>query len=216
MYQVIPAIIPQSKEDLLAFLQTFHMVPKVQVDVTDGVFVPGTSWPYTESADLVQTLIDLEPPEVMVDLMVKDVGVATKNWLEVGASEVVVHLESLPDLDAIISLKSTYDFRLFLTADNNVPISEYKQYGEVLDGFQLMGIDEVGVQGNSFDSQVLENLKELRSFYKQKTIVVDGGVKIDNIKSLKEAGANQFVVGSAIMKAESPLETYRAMLALVQ
>tara|TARA_B100000745_G_C20112653_1_gene380820 strand:- start:245 stop:898 length:654 start_codon:yes stop_codon:yes gene_type:complete len=216
VYQIIPAIIPTSTEHLVDFLTLFRHAPKVQVDLVDGRFVSNISWPYLENSDIAALDGKFDPPEIMLDLMVKEPNITVEKWLVLGVSEVVLHLESLPDIDKIAKLKSQHNFRLYLTADNNVPISEYRMYGEVLDGFQLMGIDEVGEQGSPYDPRVIENIKELRSYYPQKTIVVDGGVKSNNILDLKNAGADQFVVGSAITEAPDPLVAYRELRALVQ
>ena len=69
---------------------------------------------------------------------------------------------------------------------------------------QVMSIARVGYQGEKFDGRALARIRELRELYPSVTIAVDGGVNSENIKSLFDAGANSFGIGSRIMKAENP------------
>jgi len=69
---------------------------------------------------------------------------------------------------------------------------------------QVMSIARVGYQGEKFDERALVRISELRELYPDVTIAVDGGVSSENLKSLFDAGANSFNIGSAIMKSKNP------------
>ena len=66
-----------------------------------------------------------------------------------------------------------------------------------------------GFGGQSLIPYCLDKIHELRSLKPELDIEIDGGVKLSNILDAKKAGANIFVVGSAIFKTESPEETCR-------
>ncbi len=78
------------------------------------------------------------------------------------------------------------------------------------DFVQCMGILNIGNQGEPFDEQVLEKIKELKTRFEGLPIAVDGGVSLENAKALIDAGATRLVVGSAIWKSGDPIETIQA------
>lgn len=70
---IIPAVIPQSEAHLKDTLTTLAQFSKeVQVDIVDGVFVPGISWPYSEDGNLQPLSQFTETMDIEIDLMVKD------------------------------------------------------------------------------------------------------------------------------------------------
>ncbi len=76
----------------------------------------------------------------------------------------------------------------------------------VVDFVQCMGIAHIGFQGEPFDEQVLETIQELRQSYPEMDISIDGGVSVENLVDLQEAGANRFVSGSGIFDHGIPQE----------
>ena len=74
--------------------------------------------------------------------------------------------------------------------------------------------DNYPIQITDFEKG-LDKIRELRSMMPELDIEIDGGVKLDNILSAKEAGANIFVVGSAIFKTDSPEMTCRKFVETV-
>lgn len=212
MYQIIPAVIPHTLADLAAFANQFLWLPRIQIDVVDGKFVSDTSWPYNEVAAVAEATSVLDRHNVMVDLMVADPLQAAVDFLLIGASELVIHLESVVSLDDFVQLKSRFDFSLWIAGNDTLPISEYVKHADYIDGIQLMGIHTIGAQAQPFSDRVLENCRAIIAALPQLPVVIDGSVNKDTIRALYEAGARQFVVGSALQGSD-PRALYTDLVA---
>lgn len=211
---ITPAIIPTSLQhlkDAIAKLPTRNW----QIDVVDGKFVPFESWPYhplgnpSEAADI---LIDIKAE---IDLMVEEPLKAATNWIDAGASALVFHLEGLDDPKQALDLVDNNDIEIAFALNNDTPLEILYPYIESLDFVQLMGIKIIGAQSQPFDNRVIDRIMEISSLFPNTSISVDGGVNADTIKSLKDAGANRFVVGSAIQNAENPILEYQKLLKII-
>ncbi len=234
MAEIIPAIIPKSLEDLRDHLDmVVGHVPMVQIDVTDGRFVPSKSWPYYNNGydDFFQAILDEQEGmpywdkiDFEVDLMVIDQDKAARDWIRAGAKRVVLHLESPIDIKPILrQLNSDFDsvknslmgIEIGVAININTPnekiyelLDELDQNGMPLTDFvQFMGIDRIGFQGQMFDTEVLNKISELRDKYPGTIISVDGGVSEENAEQLIQAGAIRLICGSAIFESNNPLET---------
>lgn len=79
-----------------------------------------------------------------------------------------------------------------------------REYENLYDYVQVMGIEKVGFQGQPFDARAIELVRHVHEQYPELAIQVDGGVSEDTIPDLIRAGATRLVVGSAIWKSEDP------------
>ena len=76
-----------------------------------------------------------------------------------------------------------------------------------IDNILLMGVTP-GFQGSKYNPEVEKRVKFLRDHDFYGTITVDGGVSKDNIRALLAVGADNLVVGSAIIKSKGPKESF--------
>ena len=212
---IIPAIIPKSLQDLIDKLELLSFAEDIQIDVVDGKFVKDISWPYEPSGDIREASEFLCDREFEVDLMVSDTTTAAAKWAETGATRLIFHLESFTDKDEIFSLKEKFNCQIGLSLNNDTPLEDLYPYLDSVDFIQLMGINEIGSQGQPFDIRVLERVATLHTLYPNKTLSVDGAVNEENILSLKAAGINRFAVGSNILKASDPKAQYEKLLKIV-
>lgn len=209
---ILPAIIPRSLSHLEESLKKVSFAKSIQIDVVDGKFDDDISWPYEPEGSVREAAALLGNKRIEVDLMVRDPLIAAQNWLEIGASSVVCHLESLDDPENILNLKDDFDFSLGIAVNNGTDLEPLFSFVDQIDFVQLMGIANIGSQGEPFDDRVIAHIVTLRSLYPDLTISIDGGVNENTIQPLKEAGANRFVVGSTILKAENPEQKYEELL----
>jgi ribulose-phosphate 3-epimerase len=234
--EVLPAIIPESYEDLTCKMsQVKGIVKLVQVDVCDGRFVPSKSWPYVGDYEGHFEKITTEEEgfpfwenmDFEADMMVKNPEEVAEKWIEAGAKALVLHIESTPKmLDLVKDLRKTYGY----SGDSIVPLEigiaigidtpnkvldvflEKNSEGRALADFvQFMGIKKIGYQGQPFDDTVLEKIADLRKKYPTVTISVDGGVNFDTYKDLVEAGANKLISGSALYESDNIKEAWNEM-----
>lgn len=214
MIPIVPAIIPQSAEHVKEVLQKVSFSPEIQLDLVDGVFVPTTSWPYQPTGEPLELKPLLDRFTLEVDLMVSEPIKAAQAWLKAGADMLIFHVESLP-FETFKNFAESCACTVGVATHGDTPIETVGEYAEYADYIQLMGIRNIGAQGQPFDVSVLEKVTELRARFPDKVIAVDGSVNAHTIVSLKKAGVTRMVVGSAIVLQENPEEAYNALSALV-
>ncbi|MEX2341184.1 MAG: hypothetical protein WD605_02585, partial [Candidatus Paceibacterota bacterium] len=192
---IIPAIIPDSLAHLQESLARVGFTKRVQIDVVDGEFVNHISWPYEPAGNIADVADLISEHDVEVDLMVNDSVRAAGFWLEAGAKALVFHIEGVPNMDDVFVLREKKPFQLGISLNNDTPLEVIHSYLDKVDFVQVMGIVEIGSQGQPFDSRALERVAMLRSLYPGLILSVDGAVSEENILELKNAGADHFVVG---------------------
>lgn len=212
---ISPAVIPASLQHLKAALERVGFASSVQIDVVDGRFAPHASWPYQPAGAAMEAAPLLFGRRAEIDLMVEDAAAAGAEWLQAGAAALVFHLESLADVKDALRLRDSFAFELGLSIGNDTPLSALYPHLPNADFVQLMGIARIGAQGEPFDRRVLERIKTLRAAHPDIAISVDGAVSRENILALKEAGADRFAVGSAILKSRDPEAAYAELLKII-
>jgi ribulose-phosphate 3-epimerase len=210
---IIPAILPKSREDLEKKISLLaDLVTVVQIDSVDGRFVNPPTWPYIHEAKTQQALKDdigtlphQGDIKFEMDLMVENPEAITGVWINAGASRVVIHAESTTSLEKIIkSLEFEYghtkDFTpgllsIGIALNIGTELSLIEPYLEYVDYVQFMGIAIIGKQAQPFDKRVLRKISAFKLKYPDIPIQVDGGVSLDT------AGVERLIVGSALWNA---------------
>lgn len=211
--EIIPAILPKDFAELQDQVELIKgFVKTVQVDICDGQFVQNASWPYKKHDDTFEKLTleeeGLPGWEVLnyeFDLMVNHPEGVADDWVRVGASRLIFHIEAKGELfDVIEKYKDFVDIGLALNIDT--PVESIEPFKDKIKFVQCMGIDHIGFQGQEFDAKVIEKIKSIKSTYPELLISVDGGVSIETAPLLIEAGANRLVIGSAIFNSDNAID----------
>ncbi len=226
--ETIPAIIPESLEDLREKLsRVAKLVKTVQIDVCDGEFTDSVSWPYLSRGN-----IDAEFKKVLSEedglpywdsvdfeahLMVANPLEDAERWIQAGAFRIIVHVESISAEDLAGLIKSMTDrfIEVGLAIDVDTPVDAIAPYAGEISIVQLMGIDEDGMQGEPFDEVVLAKVAEAKLKFPHLHIAVDGGVNLDTAPAIVDAGADRLIVGSAIFESYDIPETLREFRDLI-
>jgi len=206
--RIIPAILPQSATHLSQCAEQLTFAPTLQIDIVDGVFAAPATWPYDPAGTPVEARAVCERYEVQVDIMAVDPLAMAQKWIESGARELVIHIETVADLDPFKALRQAHSVRLWLSGADTMPVHSYVAHAADIDGVQLMGIETIGRQGQPLSSRVIDNIKALRAQVPTLPIQIDGSVNAETIDELKAAGATDFVVGSAIVGSPDPRAAY--------
>lgn len=208
--EIIPAIIPKSFEDLRDKIALVKgLVNSVQVDIVDGIFVPAKSWPINDEMWNSGVHFDFPYCEICnfeLDLMVKNPEERIDDWLGTVASRIVFHIESTNKVDELVD-KLKGKVKVGVAFNINTKDEIYDNIIEKVDFVQLMGIEKIGYQGEHFSTLVLEKIKNLRKRFPDIIISVDGGVNLENAKTLIDAGASRLVAGSAIFGSKDIKQT---------
>lgn len=218
--EIIPAILPKDFDEIVEKVSLVKSLAKtVQIDICDGRFVQSMTWPYENNNGEFEKIVNEDEgmPEWQYidyefDLMVNNPEEIVDKWVLAGASRIVLHAEVKGDIKkAIEILKDRVEIGLALNVET--PIEEIGKYGEI-DFIQLMGIDNVGFQGQEFDIGVIEKVKEVKKSYPNYPVSMDGGVSLDNALQLIQAGVNRLVIGSNIFESKDIQNTINKFLAI--
>jgi ribulose-phosphate 3-epimerase len=206
---------PKSYEDLVRMINVLNSLPEVHIDVMDGKFVKATSWPYTNNNDVTIAYDLLKPFSLEVDLMVEQPLIAAESWLKAGADQLVFHIETI-EPQVLENFVHTHSVTVGVALNNSTPLEELYPYLSFADYVQVMGITTIGLQGQPFDMRVIGRIKTLHANYPAIPISLDGSVNQDTLPTLTDLGISRFIVGSAIVKAINPKESYLALSAMVK
>ena len=151
-----------------------------------------------------------------VHLMVKPVDRIIGDFIEAGASYITFHPEASDHVDRSIQLIRDGGCKAGLVFNPTTPLHYLDYVMDKLDMILLMSINP-GFGGQAFMPVILDKIKEVRARIDQSgrpiRLEVDGGVKVDNIQSIAEAGVDTFVAGSAIFGADDYRQVIETMKA---
>jgi ribulose-phosphate 3-epimerase len=214
--QIIPAILPKNIEDIRQKLARVHgLCEWVQIDLTDGVFVPSTTWPYNgEDSDGFERILGEEEGlpywadfNFEFDLMVKDATKDLSTFITMGAKRILFHYEAedptelrdfLEGIDPYI--RENIEFGVAFSP--STPLESIYPLVPFLDGLQCMGSDTLGMHGVALDERIYDILRTLHSKYPDLPLCVDIGVNETTVPLLAAAGATRLAAGSMIWKSD--------------
>ena len=144
--------------------------------------------------------------EIDVHLMVKPVDRIIPDFAEAGASYITFHPEASEHIDRTLQMIRELGCKSGLVFNPATPLDCLKHVMDKVDVILLMSVNP-GFGGQSFIPETLNKLREARKLIDDSgfdiRLEIDGGVKVDNIREIAEAGADMFVAGSAIFGAKS-------------
>lgn len=227
MIEIIPAVLPKNFKDLTEHVERLKGAPIkfIQIDAIDGVFAHNRSWPYRDEATFEKIVKEehglplWEDFNFEFDLMVQNPFERLMDFVHAGAARMLVHAKSTDALHAVQKLADLREESGALPLEVGVAIGCDEQpdtlepFEAQFDYVQVMGIANVGFQGEPFDKRTIYLLERLRRRYPSLALQVDGGVTLENAHALVQAGATRLVVGSAIFKADDPVAAIAALKA---
>jgi len=183
----------------------------VHVDVMDNHYVPNLTF----GPVIVKALRDygIEAP-LDVHLMIKPVDRIIPDFARAGASYITFHPEASEHVDRSLQLIRDNGCKSGLVFNPATPLDILSHVIDKVDMVLLMSVNP-GFGGQSFIPSVMDKLKQARQIIDDSDydirLEIDGGVKVDNIREIAEAGADTFVAGSAIFGSDDYQATINAM-----
>ena len=174
----------------------------IHIDVMDGVFVPNITFGIKMVKDISKhTNLILD-----THLMIVEPWKYTKQFVEAGSHYVTVHYEACKErLSQTLTEIRSYGAKCGLVINPNTPVDLIRNEIELCDMVLVMSVYP-GFGGQTFISEVLDKVKEIRSIInnlnKNILLEIDGGVTFNNSKIIKEAGADVLVAGSTVFNAK--------------
>lgn len=174
----------------------------IHVDVMDGLFVPSISY----GMPVIKSIRKSTGKVFDVHLMINEPIRYIKEFVESGADIITVHVEACADVVATLESIRECGVKAGITLNPDTPVSAIEAYMDKVDMVLVMSVNP-GFGGQKFITSAIDKLKEVRRIKEEKgfdfDIEVDGGVNLDNLPSVLEAGANIIVAGSAIFKGDA-------------
>jgi ribulose-phosphate 3-epimerase len=159
--------------------------------------------------------------DIDVHLMVQPVDDMIRQFADAGASYISFHPEASLHVDRSLQLIIDSGCQPGLVFNPATPLQHLDHVMHKLHHILLMSVNP-GFGGQSFIHNSLNKLKQTRALIDHSgfdiRLEIDGGVKVDNIRAIAEAGADMFVAGSAIFDQEdyqAVIRQMRSELALV-
>jgi ribulose-phosphate 3-epimerase len=169
----------------------------IHFDVMDGRFVPNISFglPVLEAVRPATTL------PIDVHLMIAEPERYVERFIAAGADIVTVHVEACTQLHATLQTIAANGAIPSVTLNPGTPIAAIEEVIPIVGQVLIMSVNP-GFGGQTFIPSALDRIRRMRAMIDQRNpmcrLEVDGGIKASNIGRIVEAGADTFVVGSAI------------------
>ncbi len=170
----------------------------VHFDVMDNHYVPNLTF----GAPVCKALRDygITAP-IDVHLMVKPVDRIIPDFAKAGASMITFHVEASEHVDRTLQLIKEHGCKAGVVLNPATPLASLEFIMDKVDMILLMSVNP-GFGGQSFIPHTMDKLRAVRKMIDESgrniRLEIDGGVKVDNIREIAEAGADMFVAGSAI------------------
>jgi ribulose-phosphate 3-epimerase len=185
----------------------------IHLDVMDDVFVPNFTFDFEAASKIVaHTSI-----EVDAHLMVANVDDIAVQYAEIGCASVTIHAEATNNIPQTLKNIRKAGSRSSLAIKPNTDISQYESMVDEVDMFLIMTV-EPGFGGQKFMENMMEKVQKTKKIIGDRPIwlQVDGGISMDTIQIALEAGADTFVVGSAVFNAPDPAKMVEAIREFAQ
>jgi ribulose-phosphate 3-epimerase len=175
----------------------------LHLDVMDDVFVPN----FTFDFDAASKIISESSLAVDAHLMVADVDLIAVQYAELGCASVTIHAEATANIPQTLKNIRQAGSRSSLGIKPNTQIEQYGDVIDLVDMFLIMTV-EPGFGGQKFMENMMEKVRTTRKIIGDRPIwlQVDGGISMQTIQIALEAGADTFVVGSAVFNAPDPAQ----------
>ena len=171
----------------------------IHIDVMDGQFVPNISF----GMPVIQAIRPVTDKVFDVHLMIDEPERFIKEFVDAGADMITVHAEACKHLHRTIQVIKSYGIKAGVVLNPATSLSAIEEILPEVDMVLLMSVNP-GFGGQKYIETTTDKVRRLRQMISDRNlnvdIEVDGGVTLDNVEMLIEAGANIFVAGSAVYK----------------
>src|SRR5882672_7125807 len=183
----------------------------LHVDVMDGHFVPNI----TVGLPVVKSLARATRLPLDTHLMISEPGRYAEQFVQAGAQMVSVHVEADAHLHRTVNAIRSAGAKAGVVINPATPIESLSEILDFVDYVLVMSVNP-GFGGQKFITTSLDKVSRLRRLIDQRglpvRIEIDGGIDLNNIRQVVDAGAEMIVSGSAVFGTKDPGAAVREML----
>ena len=173
----------------------------VHIDVMDGAFVPSISF----GMPVIKSLRNISERIFDVHLMIEEPIRYIDEFVECGADLITVHAEACRHLDRTIDAIRDKGIIAGVALNPATPISAIEYVLPKVDMVLVMTVNP-GFGGQKLIPYTVDKIRDIKQLADRKhlkiDIEVDGGVTLENVEGLMDAGANIIVAGSAVFRGD--------------
>jgi ribulose-phosphate 3-epimerase len=200
MFIVSPSIYSADFLHLADQLDSLASISNLHLDIDDGNFVRGISFGMKIAEQIAaRTTIPLD-----AHLEVLNPLEYIEPLLSAGIKQICAHLEQLPYPHLFLSAVHQSGGLAGLSLNLKTPLGSLEPYAQDVDFVLLVSV-EADHEGLPFRPSILKKIREARRILPKETrIWVDGGINLENLALVIEAGADAVVMGRAIFESSDP------------
>lgn len=182
----------------------------IHFDVMDGMFVPSISF----GMPVLASIHDATEQFMDAHLMVQEPIRYVEAFQKAGADYVTVHLEACEDVKTTLDKIHACGMKAGLAVNPETDVKELVPYLEDVEMILIMSVHP-GFGGQKFIPESLDKIHAVRAMLNEKNletdIQVDGGIYVENVREVLDAGANVIVAGSAVFRGDAGENTAKFM-----
>jgi len=175
----------------------------IHLDIMDGNFVPNISF----GPKIVESIRRISSIPLEVHLMVENPENHIKSFIDACGDIIIIHSETSKHLDRIIQSINNANVKSGIALNPATPLSVIDYLVNKIDILLIMTVNP-GFGGQKFIPEMIDKIKRAKNILdnqkKSTSIEVDGGINLDNISKVIDAGAEIIVAGQMISKSENP------------
>lgn len=183
------------------------------LDVMDGRFVPNISF----GLPVIAAIKKEAKKTLDVHLMIEEPGKYAEDFKKAGADILSVHIEACPHLHRNLQQIKGLGMQSGVAINPHTPVQQLFDVLQDIDVVCMMSVNP-GFGGQKFIEYTLEKIKMLKAEIVRRNtstlIEIDGGVTLENAKTIIDAGADVLVAGNTVFSAANPLETISKLKSL--
>ena len=216
-YKLAPSVLSADFGDLRGAMDICNKggAHWVHIDVMDNQFVPNL----TIGPPVVKSLRNHTDKFLDVHMMVVNPEKLVEPFARAGADGITFHIEATDNPNEVIDLIRSTGKQVGISLKPGTPLATIEPYFDKVDLVLIMSV-EPGFGGQGYLPDSSDKIKKLKSRLNEMCldrviIEVDGGVKLNNMKEIVDAGANVLVAGSAVFGEKDPVQTIKDFYALI-
>ena len=208
MVEVSTSILSADRENSLGVFYNLEVAKTnyFHIDVMDGEFVENNTIELMQ--EYVGQIKQISNTPLDIHLMVKDVKIFVNSYIPYEPNTITFHLEDCENEEEakeIIRYIHDNHIKAGMAIKPNTSVEEIYKYLPYINSVLVMTV-EPGKGGQKLIPETIDKVKKIKEYIESNNIdidiEVDGGVNLENVEKLKEAGANIIVVGTAIINSK--------------
>ena len=175
--------------------------PWYHLDVMDGMFVPSISF----GPPVIEAIRKISDAFFDVHLMIMEPSRYIDAFKKAGADLLTIHYEACENFEKSINDVKNAELKCGIAINPDTPVSAIEKYIKDVDMVLVMSVVP-GFGGQKFMPVAIDKIKQVKAMAKEVNpkllIQVDGGITLENVREVVDAGASVIVAGSAVFKGD--------------